>query len=64
MSFYRPCWLTLSTRLKSLKWALTVFFLVLGLATLTAYIKIGREHAPLRTTSRYDPAGTRRSRYG
>jgi fumarate reductase subunit C len=34
------------TRLKTLKWALTVFFLVLGLATLAAYIKIGIEHAP------------------
>ena len=32
-------------RLKTLKWALTVFFLVLGLATLAAYIKIGIEHA-------------------
>jgi fumarate reductase subunit C len=33
-------------RLKILKWALTVFFLVLGLATLAAYIKIGIAHAP------------------
>ena len=33
-------------RLKTLKWALTVFFLVLGFATLAAYIKIGIEHAP------------------
>jgi fumarate reductase subunit C len=33
-------------RLKTLKWALTAFFLVLGLATLAAYIKIGIEHAP------------------
>ena len=33
-------------RLKTLKWALTVFFLVLGLATLAAYVKIGIEHAP------------------
>ena|SRR5215471_11967995 len=32
-------------RLKALKWALTVFFLVLGFATLAAYIKIGIEHA-------------------
>ena len=30
-------------RLKALKWALTVFFLVLGLATLAAYMKIGYE---------------------
>ena len=27
------------------KWALTVFFLALGLATLAAYVKIGIEHA-------------------
>jgi succinate dehydrogenase subunit C len=33
-------------RLKTLKWALTVFFLVLGFATLAAYIKIGIDHAP------------------
>jgi len=33
-------------RLKTLKWALTVFFLVLGLATLAAYVRIGIEHAP------------------
>ena len=33
-------------RLKTLKWALTAFFLVLGFATLAAYIKIGIEHAP------------------
>ena len=33
-------------RLKALKWAMTAFFLVLGLATLAAYIKIGIEHAP------------------
>jgi fumarate reductase subunit C len=33
-------------RLKTLKWALTVFFLVLGFTTLAAYIKIGIAHAP------------------
>ena len=33
-------------RLKTLKWAITVFFLVLGFATLAAYIKIGIDHAP------------------
>jgi fumarate reductase subunit C len=33
-------------RLKTVKWALTAFFLVLGLATLAAYVKIGIEHAP------------------
>jgi fumarate reductase subunit C len=31
-------------RLKMLKWAITVFFLALGFATLVAYIKIGIEH--------------------
>ena len=33
-------------RLKVVKWALTVFFLVLGFTTLAAYIKIGIAHAP------------------
>jgi fumarate reductase subunit C len=33
-------------RLKLFKWALTVFFLLLGFATLAAYIKIGIAHAP------------------
>jgi fumarate reductase subunit C len=33
-------------RLKTLKWALTGFFLILGFATLAAYIKIGIDHAP------------------
>jgi fumarate reductase subunit C len=33
-------------RLRALKWVLTVFFLVLGLATLAAFMKIGIEHAP------------------
>ena len=33
-------------RLRLLKWSLTAFFLVLGLATLVAYVKIGIEHAP------------------
>ncbi len=33
-------------RLKTLKWALTVFFIALGLATLVAYVRIGIEHAP------------------
>jgi len=32
--------------LKKLKWGLTAFFLVLGFATLAAYIKIGIAHAP------------------
>lgn len=42
-------------RLKTLKWAITVFFLALGFATLAAYIKIGIEHAP-RYGERYVPA--------
>lgn len=33
-------------QLKRVKWAITVFFLVLGFTTLAAYIKIGIEHAP------------------
>jgi len=33
-------------RLKAFKWAITVFFLALGLATLAAYIRIGIDHAP------------------
>ena len=33
-------------RLVRIKWALTAFFLVLGLASLAAYIKLGIEHAP------------------
>ena len=43
------------TRLKRIKWAITVFFLALGLATLAAYVKIGIEHAP-RYGERYVPA--------
>ena len=43
-------------RLKMLKWALTVFFLVLGFATLAAYVKIGIAHAP-HYGERYLPAG-------
>jgi fumarate reductase subunit C len=42
-------------RLKALKWALTAFFLALGLATLAAYIKLGIEHAP-RAGEPYTPA--------
>ena len=45
-------------RLKRLKWAITAFFLVLGLATLAAYIKIGIEHAD-RAGERYVPAAVR-----
>ena len=42
-------------RLKTLKWALTVFFIVLGLATLAAYMKIGYEHRD-RVGERYTPS--------
>jgi fumarate reductase subunit C len=42
-------------RLKLLKWALTVFFLVLGLATLAAYMKIGYEHRG-HVGDRYQPS--------
>ncbi len=42
-------------RLKRVKWALTAFFLALGLATLAAYVKIGIEHAP-HYGERYLPA--------
>jgi fumarate reductase subunit C len=42
-------------RLKLAKWALTVFFLVLGFATLAAYIKIGIEHQD-RYGERYVPS--------
>jgi fumarate reductase subunit C len=43
-------------RLKMWKWALTVFFLALGFATLAAYIKIGIAHAP-NYGQPYVPAG-------
>jgi fumarate reductase subunit C len=41
--------------LTKVKWGLTAFFLVLGLATLGAYMKIGYEHAD-RAGERYVPA--------
>jgi fumarate reductase subunit C len=41
-------------RLSILKWSLTVFFIVLGLATLAAYMKIGYEHRD-RVGERYTP---------
>jgi fumarate reductase subunit C len=44
--------------LKRLKWALSVFFIVLGLATLAAYIKIGIAHAD-RVGERYVPTWQR-----
>jgi fumarate reductase subunit C len=42
-------------RLKALKWALTVFFIALGLATFAAYMKIGHEHRD-RVGETYTPA--------
>ena len=42
-------------RLNQLKWGLTIFFIVLGLLTLLAYIKIGYEHAP-NAGERYQPS--------
>jgi fumarate reductase subunit C len=41
-------------RLQSIKWGITGFFLVLGLITLAAYMKIGYEHAD-RAGERYVP---------
>ena len=40
--------------LKKVKWAITVFFLVLGLATLIAYLKIGMEHSD-KAGEKYHP---------
>lgn len=48
-------------RLKRLKWILTVFFLALGLATLAAYVKIGKEHAG-QYGERYVPASVQAPR--
>ena len=42
-------------KLRTLKWAFTVFFVVLGLATLAAYMKLGYEHRYL-VGERYTPA--------
>jgi fumarate reductase subunit C len=42
-------------RLRALKWVITAFFLLLGLATLAAYMKIGIEHAPFYGQP-YEPA--------
>jgi len=47
-------------RLKAAKWALTVFFLALGLATLAAYVKIGIGHAG-NVGERYVPAWVKSS---
>jgi fumarate reductase subunit C len=45
-------------RLKAIKWVITVFFLVLGFATLAAYVKIGIEHQD-RYGERYVPSHLR-----
>lgn len=42
-------------KLRAVKWSITVFLIVLGLATLAAYVRIGIEHAPARG-ERYTPA--------
>jgi len=42
-------------KLKRLKWAITAFFLLLGFATLAAYVKIGIEHRD-RAGERYVPS--------
>jgi len=44
--FAGPDPLATRRKLRLFKWALTAFFLILGIATLLAYIKIGIEHAP------------------
>jgi fumarate reductase subunit C len=46
--------------LKRLKWALSVFFILLGLATMAAYIRIGIAHAD-RVGERYVPTWQRTS---
>lgn len=42
-------------KLKRLKWSFTVFFIVLGLLSLAAYVKLGIEHAD-RVGETYTPA--------
>lgn len=42
-------------RLQLIKWLLTCFFLILGLVTLAAYMKLGAEHAD-KVGERYVPA--------
>jgi fumarate reductase subunit C len=53
--FEGPDAIATRVRLKRVKWAITVFFLALGFATLAAYVKIGIEHAD-RYGERYVPA--------
>ena len=45
-------------RLKQVKWGLTAFFLILGLFTLAAYVKLGMEHAS-QVGERYVPTWQR-----
>jgi fumarate reductase subunit C len=52
---------TTRRRLKRLKWAITAFFLVLGLATLAAYMRIGIEHES-HYGERYVPTHLRNAR--
>jgi fumarate reductase subunit C len=47
---------TTRRRLKTLKWLLTGFVLLLGFATLGAYVRIGIEHAPAYGQP-YEPSG-------
>ncbi len=55
------CWPNASREfLKKLKWGITVFFIVLGLATLAAYMKIGFEHKA-NYGERYVPASVTQS---
>ena len=51
-------------RLSILKWALTVFFIVLGLATLAAYMKIGYEHRARRRRALHALVGAARRATG
>ena len=49
-------------KLKTLKWAITAFFLALGLLTLAAYVKIGYEHKD-KAGERYHPTAQLEMRY-
>ena len=48
--------------LKKAKWAITVFFLALGLLTLAAYVKIGYEHRD-NAGEAYKPTAQVEARY-
>lgn len=47
-------------RLRTLKWSITAVFLILGITTLAAYMKIGLEHTD-RYGERYTPTSLQRS---